>query len=262
VAERPATLALAVVLAARVALAGPPSLPPGLPTARVVAVGDGDTITVELGRRRERVRLIGVDAPELHESPKLDRDAERGRRSRRALQAEGARARAYTAARLLGRTVALEGDVQRRDRYGRLLAYVWREDGTLFNLELVREGWARTLTVPPNVRYADELRAAQRDARAARRGLWRGRGVERRPAQPSRRSASSTADAASSTARSGSASAAAASRPRWARRARSSASTNARYRAISDSNATRDAGTSAPAWRRTSRAKASARSSG
>ncbi len=217
--------AAAVAVAVTLAVAQPPAK---LPRARVVAVGDGDTVTVQLGTRRERVRLIGVDAPELHASAKLDRDAARSRRSRRDIQADGARARDFTRTRLLGRTVSLEQDVTARDRFGRLLAYVWLPDGTLFNVELVRAGWARTLTIPPNVRHADELVAAQRAARAARRGLWDRRDAPRRPAQPSRRSASSTAAAASSTARSGAASAAAASAPRRSRRVRSTASMNAR----------------------------------
>jgi micrococcal nuclease len=219
---RPAGALLAAV--ALVAAAPPASLP----RARVVWISDGDTVIVQVGSRRERVRLIGIDSPELHESAKLDRDAERSRRDRRDIQAEGARARDFTRQRLLGRTVALEQDVQARDRFGRLLAYVWLEDGTLFNVEVVRAGWARTLTMPPNVRHADALVKAQRAARAERKGLWRDRDAPRRRAEPSRRSASFTAPAASSTARNGSASAAAASVPRCARRVRSSASMNAR----------------------------------
>lgn len=218
-------LAATLLAATTLAAAAPPA---ERQTGRVVRVGDGDTVTVQLGERRERVRLIGVDAPELHASPKLDRDAARSRRSRHDIQADGARSHAFTKRRLLGRTVALERDVEARDRYGRLLAYVWLEDGTLFNVELVREGWAQTLTKPPNVRHADALLAAQRAARAARRGLWAERGAPRRPAQPSRRSASFTAAAASSTAWRCGASAAAASAPRRSRRVRSSASTNAR----------------------------------
>jgi micrococcal nuclease len=210
-------LVAGALLAACAAAAEPPA---GLPHSRVVAVGDGDTITVQLGERRERVRLIGVDAPELHESPKLDRDAKRSRRSRRDIQADGARARAFTADRLLGGTVSLERDVEPRDRFGRLLAYVWLDDGTLFNVELVRAGWARTLTVPPNVRHVDALLEAQRAARAARRGFWGDRHAPRRPAASSRRSASPTAAAAASTARNGSASAFAAAGPRCSRRVR------------------------------------------
>ena len=72
-----------------------------------------------------------------------------------------------------GRAVRLEFDVERRDRYGRLLAYVHRRaDGLFVNAELVAQGYARTLTLPPNVRYAERLAALQRRARVERRGLW------------------------------------------------------------------------------------------
>jgi len=228
VADRRVSLGRALVAGALIAGCATAAAPPaGLTRARVVAVGDGDTITVQIAERRERVRLIGVDTPELHESPKLDRDAQRSRRSRRDIQADGARARTFTADRLLGQTVSLERDVEPRDRYGRLLAYVWLDDGTLFNVELVRAGWARTLTVPPNVRHVDALVEAQRAARAARRGFWGDRHAPRRPAASSRRSASPTAAAASSTACNGAASAAAAAAPCCSRRVRSSASMNA-----------------------------------
>jgi micrococcal nuclease len=218
--------AAGILLAAAALLAAAP--PPSALRGRVVRVSDGDTVTVAFGDRRERVRLIGVDSPELHDSPKLDRDAARSGRSRSDIQADGARARDFTRSRLLGRTVALERDVEVRDRYGRLLAYVWLEDGTLFNVELVREGWARTFTKPPNVRHAEALLRAQRAARAQRRGLWRDREAPRRPGASSRRSASSTLAAAVSTARNGSASAAAASSPRRSRRVRSSVSMKTR----------------------------------
>jgi micrococcal nuclease len=224
-----ATAVMAVVLVGCTSGSPVGATPPAeRETGHVVRVSDGDTLTVQLADRRERVRLIGVDSPELHASPKLDRDAARSRRSRRDIQAEGARAQAFAEKRLLGRTVALERDIQARDRYGRLLAYVWLEDGTLFNLELVREGWARILTKPPNVRHAADLLDAQRDARDARRGLWAEPTSPRRPAQPSRRSAASTSAAPCSTSRSAGASAAAASAPRRSRRVRSTASMNAR----------------------------------
>jgi micrococcal nuclease len=70
--------------------------------------------------------------------------------------------------------VRLRFDVERRDRYGRLLAYVYRaDDGTFVNAALVRDGYARPLTVPPNVRYADRFVQLAREARRAERGLWR-----------------------------------------------------------------------------------------
>jgi micrococcal nuclease len=71
-----------------------------------------------------------------------------------------------------GRAVRLELDVQSRDRYGRLLAYVWVGD-RMVNAELVRGGYAQVMTIPPNVRYQAMFLALQRDARDAGRGLWR-----------------------------------------------------------------------------------------
>src|SRR5581483_8273039 len=141
------TVALAAVAPARAVDGAPPA--DGLLRATVTHVVDGDTVDVTLRGRRERVRLIGVDAPELHDVPKLHRDAARTRRSATAIQALGRDAARFTTAGLLGKTVGLELDVERRDRYGRLLAYVWLPDGTLFNAELLRTGHAQLMTIPP-----------------------------------------------------------------------------------------------------------------
>jgi micrococcal nuclease len=135
---------------------------------------DGDTVVVRLAdRREERVRLIGIDAPEVHESEKLTREIARTGRDAAALRRLGRRAAAFTAAWLPpGQRVDLELDIERRDREGRLLAYLWRADGVLVNLALLEAGNARLLTFPPNVRHADGFRACTAAARAARRGLW------------------------------------------------------------------------------------------
>ena len=143
-------------------------------------VFDGDTIEIERDGRRERVRLIGVDTPEAHDSPKLERLAARGQ-DRDAILALGRRATAFTRERLLGRRVELELDVEPRDRFGRLLAYVWLPDGTLFNATLLEAGQARLLTIPPNVRYVDRLVPLEQAAREARRGLWGDPVPRRRP---------------------------------------------------------------------------------
>jgi micrococcal nuclease len=131
---------------------------------RVVRLVDGDTIWVDVGGRVEKVRYIGINTPEVHHPT---RGEEPG--GRRAVEAN----RALVA----GRPVRLEPDVQLRDRYGRLLAYVWvrRADGgeVMVNAELVRLGYARAATYPPNVRYADAFRRLEREAREAGRGLWR-----------------------------------------------------------------------------------------
>jgi micrococcal nuclease len=117
----------------------------------VERIADGDTFTCRDGRR---VRLIGIDAPELAQG-------ESGRQARAALR------------RLAppGASVRLERDVAPRDRYGRELAYVW-SGSRLVNEALVLEGWAMLYTVPPNVKYAERLERVQKQARAAGAGLW------------------------------------------------------------------------------------------
>jgi len=125
----------------------------------VVRVVDGDTINVQLADRVEKIRYIGVNAPEIHHPIKGEEP--------------GGRAAAQVNRGLvIGRRVRLELDVQPRDRYGRLLAYVWVGD-TMVNAELVRLGYAQVMTVPPNVRYQDLFLKLQREARDASRGLWR-----------------------------------------------------------------------------------------
>ncbi|HEV7734837.1 MAG TPA: thermonuclease family protein [Candidatus Binatia bacterium] len=160
-------LALAVVVLAAVAHAAVPARR----TATVVEVTDGDTIVVRVDGATKRVRLIGIDTPEMHDSDKLDRDVARSGQSRDAIQAQGRAARDFVVGRLAGRTVALEADVEPRDRYGRMLAYVWLDD-VLVNALILERGWGRLLTVPPNVRRVTQLRAAEQAARASRAGLW------------------------------------------------------------------------------------------
>jgi micrococcal nuclease len=138
-------------------LAGPASAAPIDGT--VVRVVDGDTIYVQLGDRVEKIRYIGVNTPEIHHPTKGEEP--------------GGREAAAVNRRLVGgRHVRLELDVRMRDRYGRLLAYVWVGD-TMINAELVRQGFAQVMTVPPNVRYQDLFVKLQREAREANRGLWR-----------------------------------------------------------------------------------------
>jgi micrococcal nuclease len=124
----------------------------------VVRVVDGDTIHVRLAERVEKVRYIGVNSPEVHHPTKGEEPG-------------GREAAAVNHALVAGRRVRLELDVQTRDRYGRLLAYVWLGD-TMVNAELVRRGYAQVMTVPPNVRHQALFIQLQREARAAGRGLW------------------------------------------------------------------------------------------
>lgn len=125
----------------------------------VVRVVDGDTIHVRLGDRVEKVRYIGVNTPELHHPTK-------GR------EPGGEEAARVNGELVAGKRVRLELDVQSRDRYGRLLAYVWVDD-LMVNAELVRRGYAQVMTVPPNVRHQRLFLILEREARAGGRGLWR-----------------------------------------------------------------------------------------
>jgi micrococcal nuclease len=124
----------------------------------VTRVVDGDTAHVEIDGEDVTVRFIGIDTPE---SVAPDQPVE----------CFGPEASAYTEGRLEGKRVRLEYDVEREDRYGRTLAYVWLGD-ELFNETLVRQGYALVTTFPPDVRYVDRFAAAQRDAREHGRGLW------------------------------------------------------------------------------------------
>jgi micrococcal nuclease len=168
-AARPSLIAAAVGLAVLVALAllavpwgpggGDPDQPPG--EAVVVRVVDGDTVVVAVGGAEESVRLIGIDTPE---SVARDRPDE----------CFGAEA-AQRLAELLppGTVVRLTRDVEPRDVYDRLLAYVQREpDGLFVNAAQVGDGYAIAKDYPPNTTYRADLEQAERAARAAGRGLW------------------------------------------------------------------------------------------
>jgi endonuclease YncB( thermonuclease family) len=126
----------------------------------VTRIVDGDTIECD---GVHRVRLIGMDTPEANQPP------------------FGEQASAALATMIaVGSTVALEPDVEPRDRYNRVLAYVW-VGRSLINWRMVREGWAVLLTYPPNVQYVDAFTDAERRAREEDRGLWASGGFDCRP---------------------------------------------------------------------------------
>src|SRR5215203_1623581 len=122
-------------------------------TVRVVRVVDGDTIRVALPSGEEPVRYIGIDTPEsVKPGAPVECFAKDAARENRRLVG--------------GRQVRLVPDVERRDRFGRLLAYVYRaEDGRFVNAALLRDGFAQPLTIPPNVRHAARFRALAAEAR-------------------------------------------------------------------------------------------------
>ena len=125
--------------------------------ATVARVVDGDTIVLRGG---ERIRYIGMDTPESVKpgTPVQCYAKAASRENERLVE---------------GRRVRLRFDSEKRDRYGRMLAYVYRaRDGLFVNAELVRRGYARVLTIPPDVQHAGLFRRLAARARSTRRGLW------------------------------------------------------------------------------------------
>lgn len=132
---------------------------------RVIKVHDGDTVTIVLNSRKEKVRLIGIDAPEIKQRP------------------WGTRARKHLEKLLMAsnRKVVLEFDVERRDKYGRPLCYIFTPDRKMLNIQMVKDGYAVLFTIPPNIKYVDELRMAENEARQHRRGIWGSKDLKESP---------------------------------------------------------------------------------
>jgi endonuclease YncB( thermonuclease family) len=161
------TMTAAPMLAATPQASGAAAAIQGRVSCRVQRVVDGDTIWCAGGRK---VRLLLIDAPERNQPPF-------GRQATNALK------------QLLpiGTTTQLEYDVERRDRYGRDLAYVHLSDGRIANEELLRAGFAVVSVHQPNIRHVDRFRAAATEAREGRRGLWERSGFDCLPSDHRRR---------------------------------------------------------------------------
>jgi len=125
-------------------------------TFKVTRVVDGDTIEIEGG---EKVRYIGIDTPETVDP-------------RKPVQCFGIEASKKNKELVEGKTVRLEKDITDRDKYSRLLRYVWVDD-LFINLELVKQGFASSYSYPPDIKYQKEFLAAEKEARETERGLWK-----------------------------------------------------------------------------------------
>lgn len=129
------------------------------PVTRIV---DGDTFWIDDGTRGgKKIRLIGVDAPETRNT------------GRKVVSEFGKVSTAYLKKLVAGKTVRLEYDIDRTDRYGRTLAYVYLKDGTFVNAALVRNGYATVMTIPPNVKYQELFLRLEKRARLQGKGLWK-----------------------------------------------------------------------------------------
>ena len=154
-------------------LSGTAAAGTGSYSVKVLYVIDGDTIKIELGGRRESVRLIGIDAPESKANKKAKKDVARSRQDLKTMLSLGKAATAYVKSIVKpGDWVTLEQDVGPRDRYRRILAYVYLRSGEMLNEKVIAAGYASVMTIPPNIRYQDRFLHAYRSAREGRLGLW------------------------------------------------------------------------------------------
>lgn len=127
----------------------------------ITRIVDGDTFYAQSGDGEEvKFRPIGFDCPET------------GRRSGRP-EPFHQEATQFTTETLLGKVVYLEYDIDSKDQFGRDLVYVFLADGRLFNEEILRAGWAKLRTMPPNVKYAESMYDAMKEAQVHQRGIWR-----------------------------------------------------------------------------------------
>ena len=131
----------------------------------VEKVVDGDSIEAVIQVKREHIRLIGIDAPELAQRPW-------GKKAKKYLEELVAASKWE---------VGIAYDVERRDKHDRVLAYLWSRDGKLVNEELLRAGLAVIFTFPPNVKYVDRFRTAQIIARENKAGIWGKGGLRQLP---------------------------------------------------------------------------------
>lgn len=128
----------------------------------VTKVVDGDTFWADDGTIKGlKIRLIGVDSPESRKTFKKE------------VGYFGKEAKAYLMNQLMKKRVRLKYDINRTDKYGRTLAYVYLQDGTFVNAEIVKNGYAIAMTIPPNVKFANEFVKLQKQSRLNKRGLWK-----------------------------------------------------------------------------------------
>ncbi|MBP9855526.1 MAG: thermonuclease family protein, partial [Candidatus Omnitrophica bacterium] len=155
----------------------------------VERVIDGDTFKLTTG---ENVRLIGIDTPESKKNDKAKRDAQRTNKDVATITAMGKESTRFVKENLLskGTIVLLEYDVQKKDRYGRILAYAYlyspsakfnsktmitKDNKTyiFINAEIIAKGYAQPMTIPPNVKYSELFQKLYQEARTHNRGLWK-----------------------------------------------------------------------------------------
>ncbi len=142
--------------------------------ATVKSIYDGDTFRVTINGTEEKIRLIGIDTPELRDNKRAQKQTELYGTDTETILRYGASAKRFVESVLhTGDVVKLEADIQLRDKYKRLLAYVYLPDGRMLNDLIVSEGFGSIATFPPNVKYQERFLESQQSARAKEKGLWK-----------------------------------------------------------------------------------------
>lgn len=141
---------------------------------RVIKIVDGDTLKINFQGKKENVRLIGIDTPESKANKKAEKDSKRSGQDIKTITALGKESADFTKSLVKqGDTVKIEFDVQQRDRYGRLLGYIYLNNGNMLNEEIIKAGYASPMTIPPNIKHQERFLEAYRKARENKRGLWK-----------------------------------------------------------------------------------------
>lgn len=164
----PVTLALLAILLRIV-----PAQAQANPRVRIVEIVDGDTVRLAFPEGKESVRLIGIDTMESRENQRAYRQASEYRVSLKTILSLGKVATRHLediAPR--GTLVSVEYDRKKRDKYGRLLAYLYLTDGMMLNQRMIDDGLAAPLPIKPNARYASSFAAGAKVAQQERRGIW------------------------------------------------------------------------------------------
>jgi micrococcal nuclease len=142
--------------------------------AKVLSIVDGDTVKVIYHNREESIRLIGIDTPETRPNKKAIKDAQRTKSDMETITSQGREAKNFVKGLVKpGDLLEMEFDIRTRDKYGRLLAYLYLSSGKMLNEEIVKAGYAQLMTIPPNLKYQERFLMAYREARESHRGLWK-----------------------------------------------------------------------------------------
>jgi micrococcal nuclease len=142
--------------------------------ATILRVVDGDTLRILYKADDIKIRLIGIDCPESSPNQRAKKESERTGQDLEAINSMGKRATEFVMTLVKpGDKVTIEFDVEKKDKYKRLLGYVYLSNGKMLNEEIVKAGYANLLTYPLNVKYQDRFLKAYREARENKRGLWK-----------------------------------------------------------------------------------------